>query len=403
MPQHRQFVRPHRAASPALIVLAHLRWDFVFQRPQHLMTRAARSRAVYYFEEPVFEEPVFGENGDHLKTRQEGGVTVCTPHIQSGFSAAESQSRTARLLGELVEDEDLPDYDLWVYTPMELPVTVGLNPRVTVYDCMDELANFRGAPPELRVREAQLFDRAGVVFTGGQRLYEAKSERHPNVHAFASSVDVGHFAQARSGLRDPEDQAALPRPRLGFYGVIDERFDTALIAEVARRQPDWQFVLIGPVVKIDPTELPRAANIHYLGMKGYAELPAYLAHWDVALLPFARNAATEFISPTKTPEYLAAGVGVVSTGIRDVVRPYGDLELARIADSPDAFEAACKAVLEEAGTQAARQRQERADQYLSALSWDQTWAQMAGLIEDAAPITRPLVLASHALLTGSDD
>ncbi|WP_034417650.1 glycosyltransferase [Deinococcus frigens] len=387
------------ATTPALLVLAHLRWDFVFQRPQHLMTRAARDRAVYYV-----EEPIFGERQDHLNYRREScGVTVCTPHIQSGHSPAESQARTARLLSGLVEAKGLLDYDLWVYTPMELPVTAGLSPRVTVYDCMDELANFKGAPPELRRRESQLFERAGVVFTGGQRLYEAKSERHPNVHPFPSSVEVGHFAQARGGLGDPADQATLPRPRLGFYGVIDERFDTALIAEVARRRPEWQFVLVGPVVKIDPAELPRAANIHYLGMKGYAELPAYLAHWDVALLPFARNAATEFISPTKTPEYLAAGVGVVSTGICDVIRPYGDLELARIADGPDGFETACQAVLDEAGTAAARLRQERADRYLSALSWDHTWAQMAGLIEDAAPTAHAPAHASHVLLTGSDD
>ncbi|MDV6375478.1 glycosyltransferase family 1 protein [Deinococcus arenicola] len=372
----------------------------MFQRPQHLMTRAARERVVYYV-----EEPLFGEHADHLERRRDhSGVMVCTPHIESGHSAAESQARTARLLEGLLASEGIADYDLWVYTPMELPITAGLKPRVTIYDCMDELANFKGAPPELRQREAQLFDRAGVVFTGGQRLYEAKSERHPNVHSFPSSVEVQHFAQARGGLGDPADQAALPHPRLGFYGVIDERFDVALIAEVARRRPQWQVVLIGPVVKIDPADLPQAPNIHYLGMKGYGELPAYLAHWDVALLPFARNASTEFISPTKTPEYLAAGVPVVSTGIRDVIRPYGDMHMARIADGADAFESACEAVLAEAGTAAAQDRQARADAYLSDLSWDHTWEGMAQLIEAAAPAkARPFTSAPSALLTGSDD
>ena len=401
MPHSVPSAGPSWASVPALIVLAHLRWDFVFQRPQHLMTRAARDRAVYYI-----EEPVFGSHDDHLVCRQEGGVTVCTPHIQAGEPPAPSQARTARLLSRLVAEEGLVEYDLWVYTPMELPVTAGLHPRVTVYDCMDELANFKGAPPELRAREAELFARAGVVFTGGQRLYEAKAERHPNVHPFASSVDVQHFAQARAGLADPADQAGLPGPRLGFYGVLDERFDIALIAELAARRPEWQFVLIGPVVKIDAAELPRAANIHYLGMKHYAQLPEYLSHWDVALLPFARNAATEFISPTKTPEYLAAGVPVVSTGIRDVVRPYGDLNLARIADNPAAFEAACQAALDEAGTQAAQDRQCRADAYLAGLSWDHTWAQMAELIEAAAapaPATHVSTPAVHAQLVGSDD
>ena len=366
--------------SPALLVLAHLRWDFVFQRPQHLMTRAAQDRAVYYI-----EEPMFGEFDDHLARRRDAsGVTVCTPHVRAGFGPAESQARTARLLAGLVETEGLDTYDLWVYTPMELPIAAELQPRVVVYDCMDELANFRGAPPELRGREQMLFRRADLVFTGGQRLYEAKTEQHPSVYAFPSSVEVGHFAQARQGLPDPADQAGIARPRLGFYGVIDERFDIALIGELARRRPEWQLVMLGPVVKISPADLPRAQNLHYLGMKSYRELPAYLAHWDLALLPFARNEATEFISPTKTPEYLAAGVPVVSTGIRDVIRPYGAHGFARIADGVDAFEDACAAALAESGTPAGAERRERADRYLSTLSWDRTWSEMSTLIAQAA-------------------
>ncbi|MFC5849658.1 glycosyltransferase [Deinococcus petrolearius] len=364
------------------------------------MTRAARSRAVYYV-----EEPIFGEFDDHLVRRQDAsGVVVCTPHVRVGFSPAESQARSARLLAGLVEVEGLDTYDLWVYTPMELPVAAELQPRVVVYDCMDELANFRGAPPELRSREQALFQRADLVFTGGQRLYEAKTEQHPSVYAFASSVEVGHFAQARRGLADPADQAALARPRLGFYGVIDERFDIALIGELARRRPEWQLVMLGPVVKISPQDLPRAANLHYLGMKSYAELPAYLAHWDVALLPFARNEATEFISPTKTPEYLAAGVPVVSTGIRDVIRPYGDLELARIADGVDAFEAACAAALAELGSAAGAERRARADRYLATLSWDRTWSEMSDLIAQAATKrTYPAQGQPFSYISGHDD
>lgn len=362
---------------PALLVLSHLRWNFVFQRPQHLMVRAARDRAVYYI-----EEPLFGEWPDRLECQRDpSGVMVCTPHIEIGHSPAESQARTARLLADLVKREGLTEYDLWVYTPMELPVAAKLSPRVTIYDCMDELANFKGAPPELRERERQLFAQADVVFTGGHRLYEAKCLQHPNVHPFPSSVEVSHFAQARQGLSDPADQRELPRPRLGFYGVIDERFDTALIGELARRRPEWQIVLLGPVVKIDPQELPQAPNLHYLGQKTYAELPQYLAHWDVALLPFALNPSTEFISPTKTPEYLAAGVPVVSTGIRDVIRPYGEEEMVRIADGVDAFEAACAAALTEAGTAQAAERQARADRYLAGLSWDRTWQDMQFEIE----------------------
>lgn len=360
-----------------LLVLSHLRWNFVFQRPQHLMTRAARDRDVFYI-----EEPIFGPGPDRLEVSTDAGVTVCVPHVEAGHGPAESQARTARLLENLVQERGLVGHDLWVYTPMELPVADGLSPDVVVYDCMDELAQFRGAPPELRERERQLFDRSDVVFTGGQRLFEAKKAQHPNVHAFPSSVDVAHFAQARE-LPQPADQEGIPHPRLGFYGVIDERFDIELLGELSRRRPEWQFVLVGPVVKIDPESLPQGDNLHYLGGRTYPELPAYLGGWDVALLPFALNEATEFISPTKTPEYLAGGVPVVSTPIRDVVRPYGDLELVRIAEGADAFEAACAAVLAEAGTPAAQERQARADAFLSELSWDRTWSEMSAQIEAA--------------------
>ncbi|GBF06233.1 glycosyl transferase group 1 [Deinococcus aerius] len=383
------------ASTPALLVISHLRWDFVFQRPQHLMTRAARTRRVYYI-----EEPIFSEGPDSLAVRREPcGVTVVTSMLTAPAESRtleERQAAIARLLEDFVAAEGLEEYDLWVYSPMELPVTAGLTPRVTIYDCMDELANFKGAPPELRRCEDALFRQADVVFTGGHRLYEAKCRQHHNVHPFPSSVDVGHFARARNGLPDPADQQHLPHPRLGFYGVIDERFDIELVGELARRRPEWQFVLLGPVVKIDPAELPRGENLHYLGMKSYAELPSYLAHWDVALLPFARNSATEFISPTKTPEYLAAGVPVVSTGIRDVIRPYGERDLARIADGVDAFEAACAAALAERGTPAGEARRERADRYLSTLSWDRTWADMSALIERAAAERTAVVLAGVA-------
>ncbi|WP_019587871.1 glycosyltransferase family 1 protein [Deinococcus apachensis] len=383
------------ASTPALLVLSHLRWDFVFQRPQHLMTRAARTRPVYYIEEPIFSEAP-----DGLTVRQEPcGVTVVTSMLTAPAESRtleERQAAIARLLEDFVAAEGLEEYDLWVYSPMELPVTAGLAPRVTVYDCMDELANFKGAPPELRRCEDALFEQADVVFTGGHRLYEAKRRQHPNVHPFPSSVDVSHFAQARAGLEDPADQRDLPHPRLGFYGVIDERFDIELVGELARRRPEWQFVLLGPVVKIDPAELPRGENLHYLGMKSYTELPSYLAHWDVALLPFALNEATEFISPTKTPEYLAAGVPVVSTGIRDVVRPYGERDLARIAYGVDAFEAACAAALAEQGTSAGEARRERADRHLSTLSWDRTWADMSALIERAAADRAAVALAGVA-------
>jgi UDP-galactopyranose mutase len=254
----------------------------------------------------------------------------------------------------------------------------------TVYDCMDELSAFKGAPRALKDREAELFERADLVFTGGQSLYEVKRHQHQNVYAFPSSIDAQHFAQARSLSDEPADQKEIPHPRLGFFGVIDERFDIELVDAIARMRPDWQLVMIGPVVKIDPAELPHRANIHYLGSKDYKALPSYLAGWDVALLPFARNESTRFISPTKTPEYLAAGCPVVSTSIRDVVRPYGESGLVHIADTPAEFVAGVEAALSEDD----EARLKQVDAFLAQTSWDRTWGRMAGLIEDVVEARR---------------
>ncbi|MFB9994640.1 glycosyltransferase [Deinococcus oregonensis] len=352
------------------------------------MTRAAQTRSVYYVEEPIFVD-----QGDSMVLRRDqSGVTICTPHVTQGLSADDSQQRTAKLLQELICNEGLTDYVLWVYTPMELPITAGLNPSLTVYDCMDELANFRFSPPELLTREAELFRRADLVFTGGHRLWEAKRRKHARVFPFPSSVDVPHFTQARSVENEPADQAGLPGPRLGFYGVLDERFDAALMSELAERRPDWTFVLLGPVVKVSLEELPQASNVHYLGQKCYGDLPTYLSGWDVALLPFARNDATEFISPTKTPEYLAAGVPVVSTAIHDVVRPYGEAGLLEIAHDAQGFERAIQKLLDERGTPQAAERQSRADDHLSQLSWDRTWQDMEDRMAEAAAERTTLVV-----------
>jgi glycosyltransferase involved in cell wall biosynthesis len=249
-----------------------------------------------------------------------------------------------------------------------------------VYDCMDELAQFKFAPPELREREQELFQKADLVFTGGQRLYEAKREQHDDAHAFPSSIDKDHFGQARSTtLAEPADQANIAHPRVGFFGVVDERLDIELLGQLATNHPQWQFVIIGPVVKIDPASLPHNENIHYLGGKNYQELPAYLRGWDVATLLFARNESTEFISPTKTPEYLAAGRPVVSTSIRDVVRPYGELNLVQIADEPKEFGAAIARALEQGKDADWRTR---TDDYLATISWDLTWQNMVNLMQD---------------------
>jgi glycosyltransferase involved in cell wall biosynthesis len=264
---------------------------------------------------------------------------------------------------------------------MMLPFSRHLETDLTVYDAMDELSKFKFAPVKLLDLEQELIDRADIVFTGGSSLYEAKKDRHANVHCFPSSVDRCHFLKARAHQFEPADQEDLPRPRLGFYGVIDERFDTELLDKVAGMRPQWSFVMVGPIVKIAPEDLPKRPNIHYLGSKTYDQLPGYLSGWDVALMPFAMNESTEFISPTKTPEYLAGGRPVVSTPIKDVVRHYGHLEGVKIVSTPEEFVAGCEEALELARNPESGWLAE-ADLMLSATSWDTTQARMAGLVHD---------------------
>jgi glycosyltransferase involved in cell wall biosynthesis len=376
-----------RNITPDLICLSHLRWDFVYQRPQHLMSRFARDRRVFFFEEPHWDGRE-GHPGDIRLDVSErpGGVKVAVPHLPPGLSPAAAEAAQAELLRGLLDEQAVARHVLWYYTPMAVGFTAGLTPDAVVYDCMDELSLFRGAPPELVEREARLLASADLVFTGGQSLYEAKRERHGSVHAFPSSIDAQHFGRARTALPEPADQAAIPRPRLGYFGVIDERIDLDLLAAVADARPDWQIVMLGPVVKIDPASLPRRANLHYLGMKDYAELPVYLAGWDAALMPFARNESTRFISPTKTPEYLAGGRPVISTPICDVVRPYGELELVEIADDPAAFVAAVERALA-LGAESSPGREawlRKVDELLARGSWNRTWREMSALLAAAA-------------------
>ncbi|WP_407826605.1 glycosyltransferase family 1 protein [Sphingomonas sp.] len=363
-----------------LICFSHLRWNFVFQRPQHLMCRFAREMNVIFWEEPIEIGP---RETAFLQVREAPDavkVRVVVPHLPQGMPDDARDAALKRLLDAHVASIRGP-LVAWYYTPMMLSFSRDLDPDVTVYDAMDELSKFKFAPTHLLALEQELIDRADVVFTGGSSLYEAKKHRHDSVHCFPSSVDRAHFCKARVRQFEPADQEDLPRPRLGFYGVIDERFDTALLDAVAAMRPDWSFVMVGPVVKISEEELPRRHNIHYLGPKTYGQLPAYLSGWDVALMPFAMNESTQFISPTKTPEYLAGGKPVVSTPIKDVVRHYGQLEGVKIASTPEEFVAACESALElsrhpESGWLA------EADLLLSAASWDTTQARMAGLIAE---------------------
>ena len=362
-----------------LICFSHLRWNFVFQRPQHLMSRFARDMAVIYWEEPV---DIGSRETPFLQVREADGnsnLRIVVPHLPQGMPEDAREGALKRLLDAHISAIRGPIV-AWYYTPMMLPFSKHVTPDVTVYDAMDELSKFKFAPEHLLDFEQELIDRADIVFTGGSSLYEAKKDRHPSVHCFPSSVDRIHFMKARARQFEPADQEDLPLPRLGFYGVIDERFDTELLDKIAEVRPDWSFVMLGPVVKISEDELPRRPNIHYLGGKSYDQLPAYLSGWDVALMPFAMNESTEFISPTKTPEYLAGGKPVVSTPVRDVVRTYGELEGVRIARDAEGFVEECEAALELSANPF--EWLSEADLMLSASSWDTTQARMAGLIAE---------------------
>lgn len=365
-------MHPHSNPFPTtdLVVWSHLRWDFVFQRPQQLLSRMATHRRVFFVEEPMMT----GQPRLEILQR-DNGVKVVVPQLPVGLSEEEIYTQLRMLFSQMMQTQDIKNYTSWYYSPMALPSTRHLNADVTIYDAMDELSLFKGAPPRLLELETELLQLSDIVFAGGQSLWEAKNDRHHNCHAFPSSIDAAHFRAARGGLESPKDQAAIPGPRVGFYGVVDECFDIELLRGAAALRPDWQFVIIGPVVKIDEATLPRAANIHYLGKKSYKDLPGYLAGWDLAFLPFVRNESTRFISPTKTPEYLAAGRPVVSTSIRDVVRPYATERLVEIADTPEEFVAAADRAMHAAKVNGDWLK--RVDSFLANMSWDQTVLRMA--------------------------
>ncbi|MBZ5583690.1 MAG: FAD-dependent oxidoreductase [Acidobacteriia bacterium] len=375
-----------------LITFSHLRWDFVYQRPQHLLSRLAASHRVIFIEEPVFIE---SPRPQWQFSRPEPNVLVCrpqTPSREHGFHQ-EQMRYLKELVRELIETEGLSDYVLWFYTPMALPLAEEFKPLAVVYDCMDELSAFLNAPRELLEREAALLSMADLVFTGGPSLYRAKKDRHPHVHCFPSSVDAKHFAAAANGMTEAADQADLPHPRLGFFGVIDERFDVPLLRAMADAHPEWQLAMVGPVVKIDPAILPRNPNIRYFGQRSYQQLPAYLKGWDVCLLPFARNESTKYISPTKTLEYMAAGRMIVSAPIRDVAEPYSDI--VYLGATPEEFIAACERALS-AGPRERSERQQKMREVLGRTSWDSTAARMRELIEEAIRGRRAAARPSRA-------
>jgi glycosyltransferase involved in cell wall biosynthesis len=356
-----------------LVCFSHLRWDFVYQRPQHLMTRFAKHFRVIFIEEPV---PGNMLPGYSVSSPLENFIRI-VPHVPTGLTEEEVAAGMKEILVKVFQDLAIHHYFFWYCTPMALDVTGEFEPALIVYDCMDELSAFKSAPQTLKELERGLLQKADIVFTGGLSLYEARKHLHTNMHVFPNSIDAEHFYKARYYSRDPDDQASIPYPRIGFFGVIDERVDFTLLYSTAIRKPAWHFIMIGPVVKIEEKELPRLPNIHYLGRKEYVDLPSYIAGWDIAMLPFAHNDSTRYISPAKTPEYLAAGKPVISTPINDVIRQFAHHDLVHIAGTADEFIRVAELELER------RDRSEwlqRVNDFLSHNSWDKTCQCMLNII-----------------------
>lgn len=368
---------PQIPSEIPLVAFSHLRWDFVRQRPQHLLARFARERRVWMWEEPIGSDHHLPYLEYHRFTAD--GVTSLRPRLPHWWSPGDQERALRELYAGFIADSVRLPPIAWYYTPLMRAFTAGENAALTVYDCMDELSAFAHADPALLAHERELLAAADVVFTGGRSLYEAKRTRHGNVHAFPSAVDREHFAAARTMAPTGREMAAGTRVA-GYFGVIDERLDLALLAQVAGQRPDWRFEMIGPVVKISPDDLPQAPNLVWLGQRDYAELPACLAGWDVAIMPFARNEATRFISPTKTPEYLSGGRPVVSTPIADVVADWGQSPGVWIAGDATLFARALDeaAALPEGGAWLSQ-----VDRQLDAISWHTTQHRMGLLMADA--------------------
>jgi glycosyltransferase involved in cell wall biosynthesis len=401
------------ASDFPLIVQSHLRWDFVWQRPQQLLSRMAASAPVLFVEEPLLLDDVRSERLEI--TEPAPNVYRAVPRLPTYLR--DDYDRAIADVRVLVQRAIGPRGPLagrfdgavqWFYTPMPAPAMLGaFGERGVVYDCMDELAQFRFAPADLPDRERLLLDNADVVFTGGHRLYVSKSRYHDNVHFFGCGVDAAHFAQARSPATPlPVEVASLPRPVLGYYGVIDERLDYELLRELAAANPDASVVMVGPVVKVDPRELPRAENLHWLGQRDYADLPRYVKAFDVCLMPFALNEATEYINPTKTLEYMAAGKPIVSTAVADVVHNFTPVvrvagTRAEFVDLATQVASSPEPALVERGLRMAREA-----------TWESIVARMRSLILDgvrsaardqAAAVLADVAPAASAASSASDE
>lgn len=379
--------KPHPYLPKNLLCFSHLRWNFVFQRPQQLLSRLAKHFNTYFVEEPIFDS----QNRAYLSLENiQKNLSVIVPHLPAGLSCEEQSDLQKELLDRLLASQNMAEFIFWYYTPMALPFSEHLHPQLIIYDCMDELSAFKFAPENISILEKKLFKKADLVFTGGASLFDSKKQFHSNIYPFPSSIDKKHFGKARQ-IRS-EYNSSKKQVKLGFFGVIDERFDSQLIVDLAIKHPEWLIELIGPVVKINADELPRAPNISYIGQIDYQQLPSCISKWDIALIPFHINESTRYISPTKTPEYLAAAKPVISTPIRDVVHPYGSMSLVKIGKNAEDFAQHAEELLKLSFVQN-KAWLKSVDEFLAKQSWEQTSAVMIEKIRETLEEKRMISVA----------
>lgn len=332
-----------------IIVHCHLCWDWVWQRPQQFLSRLSAHHKIL-FVETVGPDPELSSAVARFWTAVNfPNITILRlqfPTWRWSDGAFVDRERR-RLVKEFIAGPGAGQFEnpvQWFYDPMAVPSFLGqMNEIGVVYDCMDELSKFRGAPPQIKTRERKLLREADVVFAGGRKLWESKKLQNENCHFYGCGVDVTHFGKAREAQTNiPEDIVSLKKPILGYFGVVDERMDYDLIVKLAEANPDWSIAMVGPTIKVD--KVPQRANIHWLGQKNYLDLPAYCKAFDVCMMPFALNEATEFINPTKALEYMATGKPIVSSAVADVVTNFGSV--VKIARSHDEFISLCRQAIE---------------------------------------------------------
>lgn len=331
--------------SKPIIALCHLSWDWVWQRPQQFLSRLAKTHPVLFVETYCSDVP---QTTVRLRSVDAyPNLTICEMHLPASRwnDGRYIDGERRRALRRALSNDLAGRFEraiLWFNDPMAVTAFAGhLGESLIVYDCMDELSQFKGAPPTLVERERDLLEVADVVFCGGRKMRDKRLRVNPNSYFYGTGVDCRHFGSAQSATLavDPEI-AELDGPILGYFGVVDERIDYELLATLADADPSWHVVIVGPWTKVDPAEFPRRRNLHWFGARPYAQLPSITKGFTVCLMPFALNEATEYINPTKALEYMAAGRPVISTALDEVKSNFANV--ARIARSHEEFVTLCR-------------------------------------------------------------